>query len=258
MSIRVDVDPANPGQFFACCGLLELADRFWHGTEGEFVDGHFSVRPFSTDSIGTLKELIHAIAQAPMRQIDVEDDFSSPIELGTPFDLRLDWWKDNQAGGDRLKVWAGSMRCVRIARAMQAAFHQPELQTENLLDCSLVVYEPLEPDKKVEPFYFDARRGASAQALDIGFSPDSLQMTTVAFPAVEFLCLIGLERFRPKPSDAPRIFEYFAWEEPLPTSIAALAVCGILSQRNTRHFRFETAFRTDQRKHKAFMPSTQL
>jgi CRISPR-associated protein Csb3 len=27
-TISVRVDPANPGQFFACCGLLELADRF--------------------------------------------------------------------------------------------------------------------------------------------------------------------------------------------------------------------------------------
>ncbi|TWW08183.1 hypothetical protein E3A20_26890, partial [Planctomyces bekefii] len=26
-SFWVNVDPTNPGQFFACCGLLELADR---------------------------------------------------------------------------------------------------------------------------------------------------------------------------------------------------------------------------------------
>ncbi len=25
--------PTNPGQFFACCGLLELADRLWPGAE---------------------------------------------------------------------------------------------------------------------------------------------------------------------------------------------------------------------------------
>ena len=25
-TIRVAVDPSNPGEFFACCGLLELAD----------------------------------------------------------------------------------------------------------------------------------------------------------------------------------------------------------------------------------------
>ena len=35
--IRVNVDPTNPGQFFACCGLLELADRLWPGAEGWFA-----------------------------------------------------------------------------------------------------------------------------------------------------------------------------------------------------------------------------
>ena len=38
-SIRVKVDPTNPGQFFACCGLLELADRLWPGAEGWFGVG---------------------------------------------------------------------------------------------------------------------------------------------------------------------------------------------------------------------------
>src|SRR6059058_2715350 len=42
-SIRVNVDVTNPGQFFACCGLLELADRLWPGAEGWFEKGKFCV-----------------------------------------------------------------------------------------------------------------------------------------------------------------------------------------------------------------------
>ena len=38
-TIRVDVDATNPGQFFAWCGLLELADRRWGGAEGWFTPG---------------------------------------------------------------------------------------------------------------------------------------------------------------------------------------------------------------------------
>ena len=41
--IRINVDPTNPGQFFACCGLLELADRLWPGAEGWFEGGQFVV-----------------------------------------------------------------------------------------------------------------------------------------------------------------------------------------------------------------------
>ena len=42
--IRVNVDPTNPGQFFACCGLLELADRLAPGTEGWFAKDRFELR----------------------------------------------------------------------------------------------------------------------------------------------------------------------------------------------------------------------
>ena len=42
-SIRIDVDTSNPGQFFACCGLLELADRLWDGAEGWFDRECFNI-----------------------------------------------------------------------------------------------------------------------------------------------------------------------------------------------------------------------
>jgi CRISPR-associated protein Csb3 len=74
--------------------------------------------------------------------------------------------------------------------------------------------------KTVSPFYFDARR--SATALDIGFSPDVQNMSAVSFPAVESLGLIGLQRFRPLQGES-RTFKYFAWRTPLPASVAAPA-----------------------------------
>jgi CRISPR-associated protein Csb3 len=122
------------------------------------------------------------------------------------------------------------------------------------------VYDPLEPDKKVEPFYFDARRGASALPIDIGFSPDALPgMTNTTHPAVEYLCLVGLQRHRPMPGVAPRVFDYHTWTLPLDARVTPAAVCGVLRHVGGRRFRFENAFRTDQRKyHKAFTPATPL
>lgn len=258
-TIRVCFQPTNPGQFFACCGLLELADRLWGGVEGWFDRDAFWLRPTADLTVPSpLPELLCAIACAPLRQLELDDDFSSPIEIPPPFDLRLDWWKNRSTGGERLKVWAGSMRIVRIARAMQGALRGSQFQNEALLDRGVVVYDPSEPDKKVEPFYFDARRGSNAQAIDIGFSPDSLQMTSAAYPAVEFLCLVGLQRFRPAPTGAPRVFEYYTWRSPLALSVAPLAVCGLLCPDACQGFRFENAFRTDQRKHKGFASATPI
>lgn len=253
-AIRVKVDVTNPGQFFACCGLLELADRLWPSAEGWFESGEFRIAQVK----GTQSDVLKELTGAELKQFDPSDDFSSPIEIGAPFNLRLDWWTDEKSGGRQLKVWAGSMRSVRIARAMRGKLSEAKLQTEVLFDQGMIVYDPLEPDKKVEPYYFDARRGGNAQALDIGFMPDALKMTTAAYPAVEFLCLVGLQRARPVRTDTPRVFDYFTWSVPLPVCLIPVAVSGLLPHVGHRGYRFENSFRTDQKKHKAFLPATPL
>src|SRR5947207_624032 len=48
--ITIPVDLLNPGQFFACCGLLELADRTWRDVEGWFSDQCFLMRSSDADS----------------------------------------------------------------------------------------------------------------------------------------------------------------------------------------------------------------
>jgi CRISPR-associated protein Csb3 len=256
--ISLRVDTTNPGQFFASCGLLELAERLWNGAEGWFDGNKFYLRNATQDNSSDfgLDSLLEAIAKTDTQQIDFADDYSSPIYLSAPFNLRLDWWKDRNTGGERLKVWAGSMRGVRIARAMQNRFHDSAFFTDDLFNHGMVVYDPSEPDNKVEPFYFDARRGANAQALDVGFAPDAIQqLTSAAYPFVEFLCLVGLQRYRPMPTRNTRIFDYYTWNIPLDASIAVAAVCGLLPNAGKQGFRFENAFRTTQKKHKAFLPA---
>ena len=64
-TIRVRVDPTNPGQFFACCGLLELADRLWGGVEGWYAAGEpfFCLRlPVAEDR--SLAKLIREVTEA--------------------------------------------------------------------------------------------------------------------------------------------------------------------------------------------------
>ncbi|HEY7327580.1 MAG TPA: hypothetical protein VH592_08070 [Gemmataceae bacterium] len=252
--IRVNVDPRNPGQFFACCGLLELADRLWGGVEGWFADNQFH----SAHTGGTLADVLQAVSLAELHQVDPDNDTSSAILIGPPFDLLLDWWQDERSGGKQLKVWAGTMQSVRIARAMRGTFQRTDLQNENLFDQGMVVYDPDAQDRKVEPYYFDSRRGANAQALDIGFVPDALHMTTTAYPAVEFLCLVGLQRARPAPTDTPRVFTYFTWSVPLPAPLLPAATTGQLGHVGAAGYRFENAFRTNQKKHKAFLPATPI
>lgn len=246
--IRIEVDPTNPGQFFACCGLLELAGRISPDAEGCFAGGEFRIQ-----SAGDLAGVIGAIITAQLRQLDPEDTTASPIQIEAPFHLRLDWWKDDTPALGGLKVWAGTMESFRIARAMQHAMRAEAFCTSGLFDVGVIAYDPDDAEKKVEPFYFDARRGPNAHSRDVGFSPNDLGMTTTASPAVEFLCLVGLQRCRPVPvpPERSRIYDYHAWPQPIAPMLMPAAVAGLFG--SSRGYRFESWFRTGQKKHKAFI-----
>jgi CRISPR-associated protein Csb3 len=249
MSFSVHVDVRNPGQFFACCGLFELASRMSEGAVA-----HFETERFIVEAACSLDELLDGLTGSPLAEVDQEDSTASPIGLPEVFGLRLDWWKDAGGGGRELKVWAGTMQSLRIAQAMVTALREPTFHSENLLDVGCVVYDPADRTKKVEPFYFDARRTPNAHSRDVGFSPNDLGLTTTAFPAVEALCLVGLQRCRPAPQrdEQRRVFRYSVWQEPLPVTLLAAVVSGTVPTRGSRTFEFENWYRTGQRKHKAF------
>lgn len=248
--IQVHVDAANPAHYFSCCALLELASRMAPASEGRFAADGFYISKGPS-----LPELISALTAVTFVMVDKEDTTASPIYLPEPFHLRLDWWKSGDRTGSDLKVWAGTMESFRIAKAMQAALRHPDFSTSALLNTGVVAYDPDDPVKKVEPFYFDARRGPNAHSRDVGFAPNDLSMTTIASPASELLCLIGLQRVRPVPAgrDKPRQYDYHTWTSPLPALLAPVAAAGLLPGCSGQGYRFESWYRTGQRKHKAFL-----
>jgi CRISPR-associated protein Csb3 len=258
-SFSVNVDPTNPGQFFACCGLLELADRLWPGAEGWFGERG---REFCI-ACGehSLAELISAIAHATLVHKDASDSYSSPVRIGDPFrPIDIDWWTIDQTGARDLKVWAGTMESYGIARAMQQAIRAAAFESADLLQIGMVVTNPDDPSKKKEPFYFDARRSPNAHSLDVGFSANDLGLTSTAHPAVELLCLIGIQVARPAFTNQKRIYDYSLWPIPLPANLILPASTGAMQIPGAQVFRFENWFRTGQKKHKAFrsaIPETQ-
>jgi len=245
-SFSIKVDLINPGQFFACCGLLELAHRLWPGAEGWFGAERFHIAASAAGADAPVA-LISRLREAPFGAAeDGTDPKTCPLRLGEPFDLRLDWWLDDAGVGGSLKTWAGQQSVLRIAGAMRQAV--PLNPDDGIFDCALVVTEPTNKKKIVEPFYFDARR--FAPPLDVGFSLDIQDAQTAAYPAVELLCLIALQRFRPAPTTDRWTFEYSAWSAPLPVSVASAAVCGMVP--DSRRYRFKLLFRDDQKRYKGF------
>jgi CRISPR-associated protein Csb3 len=142
---------------------------------------------------------------------------------------------------------------------MQHAMQGEQFRSPDLFNVGMVVPDPDDERKKKEPYYFDARRAPNAHSRDVGFSANTLDLTTTAFPAVEFLCLVGLQRCMPaRNTEEARIYDYFTWSEPLAPVMLPAAVSGLVPCIGSRGYRFENWFRTGQRKHKAFRSAIPL
>ena len=127
-SISVNVDPTNPGQFFACCGLLELADRIWGGAEGWFDSPRFHV------SVGSLEDLLAILVMDPPEEIHElasglpVKPLLAPLRLsldgGASTAITLDAWvtvkvEKNQAiaaPNQPWNFWSGQQTSFRIWR----------------------------------------------------------------------------------------------------------------------------------------------
>jgi hypothetical protein len=244
-NIKIPVDLTNPGQFFACCGLLELADRLWPGAEGWFEPRQFCMRSDEQDC--SLKSLFDKLHKAEVTSLDRDDDSAPPLSLPSFRDLRLDWWKKIEAAKGQavdigttksLMTWSGSQKGPRIFRLFQETLSGADLSDP--FNQMLAVCDPnaSNPDKAISPFYFDSRR--DGMSLDIGFSPDEQQMSVGCSPSVEVLALIGIQRCRPAIDEqtTPRSFVYHAWTVPLPPIVASLAAQGAVPVNLVAAFRF--------------------
>jgi CRISPR-associated protein Csb3 len=278
-NITILVDLTNPGQFFACCGLLELADRLWPGTEGWFERDEFCIAcnsmgstAFLLDSLarssvsntmtskqrGRLDELSLMTKKEREAQSGLDDEKKGleslrrelPITLSGSVSFLIDWFCDDYAGGSRFKTWAGQQSVLDITTAMHAGICKAKIDAESKLWSAMRGIGL--------PFNFDSDLGGQGSALDIGFSFDPLagseatRIEGTCKPALEFLCFIGLQRFRPREIPRENRFVYTAWNVPLSPSVASAVVCGAVELGNALH-EFKLLYRTKYLK--SFLPS---
>ncbi len=245
-NITVPVDLANPGQFFACCGLLELADRLWPGAEGWFSGDKFSIS--SANAKCDLAILLRAFSSAAVDQVDSNDSAASPLRLRlTTTAILLDWWRDEAAGGQRLKTWAGRQSGPQIFRLMKARVL--EAPPNDPFGFAAAIFDGKDGKarkKTTSPFYFDSRRAGTS--LDAGFSADEQQMSVREYPVVEALAMVGLQRCRPRVEESATrpTFAYTAWAEHLGASTVPSVVCGVVKFPSCGIYRFTRPSRGGQ------------
>jgi CRISPR-associated protein Csb3 len=285
-NITIPLDLKNPGQFFACCGLLELADRLWAGAEGWFQRQRFCI--FVTDPSKKLNELLQEVVSCPfhstlspenqmllqelnrkkrelkkqgksLRKSDEAERkrlnslrIFSGFTLGSPFNLRIDWWLDDVGNGDNLKTWAGQQAVAGIAKAIKDTLKTDV--DDDPFDLEAVIYR-LSDGEPVAPLSFDSGRAGTAQ--DIGYSPDKIGQALTAHVWTELLCLVGLQRFAIAPT-ADAIFRFSAWSVPLSPICAAAVAKGLIPSVVAAAGTFRLAARDTGGRYKAFTETTSL
>jgi CRISPR-associated protein Csx14 len=205
---RLCLDPRNPGQFFACCGLIELAELLAPGGEARFA-GEGREFIISTEAPVPPRELV----LMPAAGDGCDTDKLEPLDLAVNgHRLSLTWWlNETLTGKSPLKTWGGQQTPRGILGELLG-----------LVDCST----PVEKLFSVA-VYTRTRLGVDArsawEALDAGYSPNDINQSAITFPWVEVLSAVGLQGFRPA-REGPKRFRYATWLTPL-TLPAARAAC---------------------------------
>jgi CRISPR-associated protein Csx14 len=246
-SITIDVDLRNPGQFFACCGILELAGRLWPGSEGWFASEDGGAVFHVATGLGTkdapLVEIVRALCEPEQLLCPVDDDGIEDMQadrrpvLLCGFALRLDWWLDSYRGGDKseLKVWAGQQTPERNLTALRDIWRKINAERPDEIGTRRL-FSQRWPETGMG---FDP--SSSWKSIDIGFSPDEQQINVLTSPAVEILAAIGLQRCRPELDHhrKGRWFIYRAWADPLEIAVAPAGVVGSVRAKSAHVFQVQ-------------------
>lgn len=253
--IRIQVDVTNPGQFFACCGLLELADRLWPGAE---VSGSFSTPRFER-SVFTIsarvgissRELVKVLINCERTAVDpyrpIRGSDGKPVKdskkikpvllrhndnsVGEEFSLRLAWWLEELAGTQtRFKTWSAHNSAEGLIESLAGQIQADEITDQSVFQQRVGMTSRLGLDPR-----------SSWNTLNTGFSPNDQQLPVDTYPATELLAAVGLETFRPSPTDHGYV--YAIWVAPLPVIVARAAASGILDIHGITRYCFRIASR---------------
>jgi CRISPR-associated protein Csb3 len=252
----IPVDLLNPGQVFACLGLMETAEILCGACEGRFgYRGSESAAGFVLNVNGPqdpVSETLHFLVRAEAKAIaplnsdlstkkwDVEtlEREDSVFPCAAPespaalpmlltdgkHSIPIEHWADG-SDRDNAKFWAGASGYPGAALARDALNLIRNLGDNGLAVAAADPFNALGPQSS--SFRFDWRRDYIP--LDAGFSPNEHgSMSMVGYPFVELLAAVGLQNSRPARVDARNklAYRYGVSSAMLPTMFARAVLGG--------------------------------
>ncbi len=250
--LQIRLDPLNPGQFFACCGLFELLGMEEPGLLGCFVldpkrprVANFRVQSArDSEQLGlVLRRLREAGVAFPNEEI--EPPVRPTVISYEKSELTIDWWLDEfREKTTSIKCWAGQVTTRRLFEELRPLL-DIESTCEDLFERSAFTSSLFGVDPR-----------SAWNTLDLGFSPNEHKVASTIFPAVEVLAAIGLQYFRPDSRDRSAV-RYSLWKDPLPASVARLAFCAPWDGMAVENFVFEICKRGQSYKYFSFAKSVE-
>lgn len=251
-NLQIRLDPLNPGQFFACCGLFEILSMEEPGLLSCFVvdSNRPRVASFCVQTARGSQQL--AMLLRRLRDATVafpNKEIAAPVRPAViaydKSELTIDWWLDEfRDKTTSIKCWAGQVTTRRLFEELRPLL-DIESTGENLFDRSALTSSLFGVDPR-----------SAWNTLDLGFSPNEHNVASTIFPAVEVMAAIGLQYFRPDSSKRSAV-RYSLWKDPLPASIARLAFCTPWDGMAVDDFVFEICKRGQSYKYFSFAKSAE-
>lgn len=236
-TFATNVDITNAGQFFACCGLLELAHRLWPGTEGWFADGRFFLARADRHD-ASIEGLLDAAINCDVHPVQPANPKTGPILLGDPISIRLDWWLRPDGSPNLFKTWAANA----TSHQMFCKWQEPLRRVLSIINGApehiLIV------SARIQGSYgFDADLGWDALTVGFSLNEHANLKKLPTRPAVELLAAIGLQRFFPNLDERAQLVRYSTWRVPLAAPVARVAALGLASSATLHRLRTRFVYR---------------
>jgi CRISPR-associated protein Csx14 len=230
--VKIDIDPLNPAQFFACCGLFELLSARNSAVLANFVYDQQRHRRttfmlYDVDSL-QLSQTLSTLKNAEVESVTGFSAGEAPVKLMIPEmpSIILDWWLiPDRSRKSRFKLWAGNQKTLEIVRDMIAA------EWGNFNETILEYMHPMSGRFGLDP-------RSAWNALDFGSSPNTQSRDVYSYPAAEMLAAVGLQGFCPHNVGRSH-FAYWLWTLPLPLVPSRAAVSGALTLEGSQAFAFQ-------------------
>lgn len=248
--IKVKINAENPVEYLACCGIFEIAARIDKTAEAFWTKD--APTQFIMETTTTEEDLTHRIVQTFTNRKCWDFETKHPksgevVLIGVnfpndekPIRFDLDWWYDSLDADGKMKnrgawkMFAGQQKAEKIATDMIAVCSDAADSVSGRLQ-DLIEFSA----DMTGRFGFDPR--SSRNALDVGYSPNDLNLPIATYPFLELLAMFGLQNFFPNRTNKgggsnscrgwqkrnyKTFFDYALWHEPLTINLARIFACG--------------------------------